>query len=140
MPDALKTLLYNRAAQLLARWVGVAAVGWAGLDAGAAEPHVGNEAAGLAGRGGGASQVNVLVFDPDDEKLVRIRVPMWLAKKVYRIAEPDGELEIDLDGDDRDLARHLSRSVSLEALEKSGPGLLVEVDEDDGEQVLVWLR
>ena len=37
------------------------------------------EAAGLAGRGGGASQVNVLVFDPDDEKLVRIRVPMWLA-------------------------------------------------------------
>jgi hypothetical protein len=84
--------------------------------------------------------VNVLVFEPDDEKLVRIRVPMWLAKKVYRIAEPDGGLEIDLDEDDSDLARHLGRRVSLEALEKAGPGLLVEVDEDGGEQVLVWLR
>jgi hypothetical protein len=98
------------------------------------------EASRVAGRSGSASQVNVLVFDPDDEKLVRIRVPMWLAKKAYRIAEPDGELEFELDHDDRDLARHLKRRVSLEELEKAGPGLLVEVDEDDGEQVLVWLR
>jgi hypothetical protein len=100
------------------------------------------EATRLAGGSGRASQVNVLVFDPDDEKLVRIRVPMWLARKVYRIAEPDGELEIDFDDDDGDgdLARRLRGRVSLEELEKAGPGLLVEVDEDGGEQVLVWLR
>jgi hypothetical protein len=98
------------------------------------------EVAGLAGRSGPARQVNVLVFDPDDEKLVRIRVPMWLAKKAYRIAEPDGDLEIDFDDGDGELARQLRGRVSLEELEKAGPGLLVEVDDDDGEHVLVWLR
>ena len=98
------------------------------------------EAAVLAGRTGRASQVNVLVFDPDDEKLVRIRVPMWLAKKAYRIAEPDGDIEIDFDEGEEDLARHLRGRVSLEELEKAGPGVLVEVEEDGGEQVLVWLR
>jgi hypothetical protein len=83
--------------------------------------------------------VNVLVFDPDDEKLVRIRVPMWLAKKAYHVAE-GREDEVDLDADDRDLAEQLRRRVRLEDLEKAGPGLLLEVDETDGEQVLVWLR
>jgi hypothetical protein len=97
------------------------------------------EAAKAAGRSGNAGQVNVLVFDPDDEKLVRIRVPMWLAKKVYHVAEGH-EDEIDLDADDRDLAGQLSRRVRLEDLEKAGPGLLLEVDETGGEQVLVWLR
>jgi hypothetical protein len=110
------------------------------------------EAQRIAGRSGNARQVNVLVFDPDDEKLVRIQVPMWLAKKVYRTAEGrDGEkgrarpmdgdgIEIDFDDGERDVARQLRRRVRLEDLEKAGPGILVEVEEDDGEQVLVWLR
>jgi hypothetical protein len=111
------------------------------------------EAQRIAGRSGSARQVNVLVFDPDDEKLVRIQVPMWLAKKVYRTAEGrddekgrarppvngDG-IEIDFDDSERDVARQLHRRVRLEDLEKAGPGILVEVEEDDGEQVLVWLR
>jgi len=109
-------------------------------DAAAAFREARAEAAGLVGRTGRASQVNVLVFDPDDEKLVRVRVPMWLAKKAYRIAEPDGEIEIDFDEGDEDLARHLRGRVSLAELEKAGPGMLVEVEEDGGEQVLVWLR
>lgn len=111
------------------------------------------EAQRVAGRSGRARQVNVLVFDPGDEKLVRIQVPMWLAKKVYRTAEGpekekgrarppmDGDgIEIDFDDSERDVARHLRRRVRLEDLEKAGPGILVEVEEDDGEQVLVWLR
>lgn len=107
------------------------------------------EAQRIAGRSGSARQVNVLVFDPDDEKLVRIQVPMWLAKKVYRTAEGgafrsgamDGDgNEIDFDDSERDVARQLRRRVRLEDLEKAGPGILVEVEEDDGQQVLVWLR
>jgi hypothetical protein len=66
-------------------------------------------------------------------------VPLWLAKKAYRAAE-DHEDEIDLDADDRDLAGQLRRRVRLEDLEEAGPGLLLEVDEANGEQVLVWLR
>ena len=97
------------------------------------------EAQRIVGRSGSARQVNVLVFDPDDEKLVRIQVPMWLAKKVYRTAE-GGANEIDFDDGERDVARQLRRRVRLEDLEKAGPGILVEVEEDDGQQVLVWLR
>ena len=99
------------------------------------------EAQRVVGRSGRASQLNVLVFDPGDEKLVRISVPMWLAKKAYRVAEPElANIENDFDDGDREVARQLRRRVRLEDLEKAGPGMLVEVEEDDGEQVLVWLR
>jgi hypothetical protein len=94
------------------------------------------------GRSGRAGQVNILVFDPSEEQLIRVRVPMWLAKKAYRVAEGDEDgLEIDFGGEDEErVARQLRRRVRFEDLEKAGPGVLVEVDEDDGEQVLVWLR
>jgi hypothetical protein len=93
---------------------------------------------GLPGR---ARQVNVLVFDPDDEKLIRVSVPLWLAKKAYHVAE--GEQDVDVEpGDEAEerAARQLRRRVRFEELERAGPGVLVEVEEDDGEQVLVWLR
>ena len=38
------------------------------------------------------------------------------------------------------VARRLKHRVDLRELEKAGRGLLVEVEEDGGEQVLVWLR
>lgn len=99
------------------------------------------EAQRVAGRSGKARQVDVLVFDPDDEKLIRVSVPLWLAKKAYHAAEGGDGLEIDLDaGAEERAARQLRRRVPFAELEKAGPGMLVEVEEDDGEQVLVWLR
>jgi hypothetical protein len=80
------------------------------------------EAETAAGRTGRASQVNVLVYDPKDEQLVRVSVPMWMARKFDRHLEV-GERHIRLD----DLAR-------------AGAGTFVEVDDDGGEQVLVWLK
>lgn len=99
------------------------------------------EAERVAGRSGRARQVNVLVFDPADEKLVRISLPIWLAKKVYRVAEGNEDgVALDVGDDDHELARQLRRRLRLEDLEKAGPGVLVEVLEAEGEQVLVWLR
>jgi hypothetical protein len=99
------------------------------------------EADHIIGHGEKAKQVNVLVFDPDDEKLVRVSVPMWLAKKAYHIAEGDDDPGTDTSGDAGErAARELRHRIPLAELEKAGPGILVEVEEDEGEQVLVWLR
>jgi len=96
------------------------------------------EAARLQGRPGPAHDVNVLVYDPADRELVRVSVPLWLVRKI------DGKVDWDdeLDGSDAGerLGRHLKRKLDLRDLEKAGLGVLVEVEEDDGEQVLVWLR
>ena len=49
--------------------------------------------------------------------------------------------DIDVDDDDADhVKRVLKRRIRLEDIEKAGLGMLVEVDEEDGEQVLVWLK
>jgi hypothetical protein len=81
------------------------------------------EAERVAGRPGGrASEVNVLVYDPQDQQLVRVQVPMWLAKKFDRKVQAG------------------TRRIHLEDLAKTGAGTFVEVDEEGGEQVLVWLK
>jgi hypothetical protein len=100
------------------------------------------EAQRVTGRPGKAKQVNVLVFDPDEEELIRVSVPLWLARKAYDVAEGEdvaSEWGAD-EGTEARAARHLRRRVRFADLEKAGPGVLVEVEGDDGEQVLVWLR
>jgi hypothetical protein len=105
-------------------------------DAGAAFREARAEASRYQGRPGPAHQVNVLVYDPDDRELTRVSVPMWLAKKAAGHVDFDAEL----DGDDEDAVRRVERRLPIDALDKAGLGLLVDVDEDGGEQVLVWLR
>ena len=96
------------------------------------------EAARFAGRPGPARSLQVLVYDPGDRELVRVSLPMWLVRKL--------EHEVDLDDGDwddqgGDKVRHALRGrISLRDLEKSALGTLIEVEEEDGEQVLVWLR
>ena len=95
------------------------------------------EALRYQGRPGPARQVNVLVYDPDDRELTRVSVPMWLAKKAAGHVDWD---DIELDGEGEDAVRRVKRRVPIEALAEAELGLLAEVDEDGGEQVLVWLR
>jgi hypothetical protein len=91
------------------------------------------EAARYQGRPGPARRLNVLVFDPDEHELVRVSLPFWLARKC--------EGHIDWDGDHGDrIAQRVRRHVRLDELEKAGLGLLADIEEDDGAQVLVWLR
>ena len=95
------------------------------------------EAERYAGRPGPARHLNVLVWSPDEGELVRVSVPMWLVRRAVRHADWD---ELDLDSDDERVKGILKRRLRLEELEKAGLGMLVEVEEEDGEQVLVWLR
>ena len=94
------------------------------------------EAGRYAGKPGRAREVNVLVYEPDEGQLIRVSLPIWLVKKMERHVDWD-----DIDVDDAEHVRRvLKRRIRLEDIEKAGLGMLVEVDEEDGEQVLVWLK
>ena len=98
------------------------------------------EASRYAGKRGPAHHVNVLVWDGNDHEMVRVSVPMWLAKKIEN-ASADWDEDADGDGDrEREVARRVRRHVTLKELEKAGLGVLVEVEEEEGDRVLVWLR
>jgi hypothetical protein len=94
------------------------------------------EAGRYAGKPGRAREVNLLVYEPDERQLIRVSVPIWLVKKMEHHVDWD-----DIDVDDADHVRRvLKRRLRMEDIEKAGLGMLVEVDEEDGEQVLVWLK
>ena len=93
------------------------------------------EASRFAGKKGPAHHVNVLVWDRHDKEMVKVSVPMWLARKFE-----NAHAEWEEDGDHDRVARRVKRHVSLKDLEKAGLGILVEVEEDEGDRVLIWLR
>ena len=100
------------------------------------------EAARHAGKKGRAREVNVLVYEPAEKQLIRVSLPMWVVRRIEEHADR-GDIDVDMDLDDADsdhVRRVLKRRIRLEDIEKAGLGTLVEVDEDDGEQVLVWLK
>lgn len=94
------------------------------------------EAARVQGRSGRPGHVEVLVYDQADGRLVRASLPMWLVRK----AEGRDGLDLDLDDDCKEAAGEVRRHLRLEDLERAGLGVLVEAEEEDGDQVLVWLR
>jgi len=100
-------------------------------------------AASVAGRPGPAKELRVLVYDADERKLVRVEVPLGLVRRLAD-HEFDGD-DFDLDfchtgGRGCDEARRKLRKFRGSDLEKLPLGLLVEVNEDDGERVFVYLR
>ena len=97
------------------------------------------EAERLTARPGRAHELNVLVWNRDDRELVRVSLPMWIVRKADRHIDWDDDA---FDGDRRakDHVREALRHVRLEDLEKAGVGILAEVEEEGGDQVLVWLR
>ena len=97
------------------------------------------EAESLAGRKGPAQSIQVLVYDPAERELVRVSVPMWLARKIEKESDWEGEDADGSDAGDRAL-RALRGRVSLQDLERSALGTLIEVEDEGGEQVMVWLR
>ena len=97
------------------------------------------EAKRLAGRRGPAREVNVLVWEPQDRQLVRVSVPMWLVQKMDRHVDWH-DADVEIDDDTERIVRRATRRVKLDDLAKAGLGTFVEVDEEDGDQVLVWLK
>ena len=98
----------------------------------------------VAGQQGPARELRVLVYDADDRKLVRVELPLGLVRKLA-----DNQ-EFDWDFDDHDFCESGGRGCSEARrklskfrgrdLEKLPLGPLVEITEDDGERVFVYLR
>jgi hypothetical protein len=94
------------------------------------------EAARLQGRSGPAGHLNVLVYDHSEGQLVRVSLPMWMVRKM----DKDEGLDLDFaEGRGGEAARKAARRLRLADLEKAGLGVLTEVEEESGDQVLVWL-
>jgi hypothetical protein len=73
--------------------------------------------------------LNIMAFDPDDEKVVRMDIPFWLLRlKMQGTRFSVGHDAIDL----KEL--HLT----VEDLERFGPTLIVDHKGRSGERVLVW--
>jgi len=98
------------------------------------------EANRLTGGPGRAHELNVLVWNRDDHELVRVSLPMWIVRRAERHIDWDDDDAFDGDRRAKDHVREALRHVRVEDLEKAGLGVLAEVEEEDGNQVLVWLR
>lgn len=103
----------------------------------------------VEGRKGPAHELRVLVYDASERKLVRVELPLGMVKRLTADGEFDWDLNFDGDGDSDicDSKRHgcsearkKLRKYRGRDLEKLPLGPLVEVTEDDGERVFIYLR
>ena len=101
-------------------------------DPGPAFAKARREAARVEGRPGPPDSLEVLVYDRNDGQLVRASVPMWIVEKL-----DDDEIDLDLDDE---TAERVHRHLRLSNLGDAPRGPIVEVEEEDGDQVLVWLK
>jgi hypothetical protein len=94
------------------------------------------EADRVQGRAGRPGHLEVLVYDRGEGQLVRASLPMWLVRKV----DERDDLDLDFGGQGGRAAEAVRRHLCLADIERAGRGVLVEVEEEGGDQVLVWLR
>jgi hypothetical protein len=73
--------------------------------------------------------LNVMAFDPDDEKVVRMDLPLWLLRM------NSGGTRFSMGNGDVDLAK---LRLTVEDLEHFGPTLIVDHKDRSGARVLVW--
>ena len=73
--------------------------------------------------------LNIIAFDPHDEKMVRVDVPFW----VLRLK--GGGSKFDIGRSNVDFAR---MRITVEDLERYGPILILDQKDTDGSRVLLW--
>jgi hypothetical protein len=77
--------------------------------------------------------IHILVWNPDDQKVVRLNVPFWLMRmtKGHPI-----KLSSTQDSEGNPMRLH----ITADDLERRGPGLILDHKEASGERVLVWAQ
>ena len=73
--------------------------------------------------------LNIMAFDPHDEKVIRMALPFWLLRL------KSGGSRFDIGRSNVDLAR---MRITVEDLERYGPILILDQKDTDGSRVLVW--
>jgi hypothetical protein len=92
------------------------------------------EALAVAGPGR-PHELNVLAYDASERELVRVSLPLWLVRKAQGRIDWDGD-----HGREGDVRARVSERLRHLKWEEAGRGILMEAEEDGGEQVLIWLR
>lgn len=86
-------------------------------------------------REGTAHSIHILVYEGSERKLIKVSSPLWVVNSCMdlgmELAENDSEVDFEerYDFDWRD----------FKDLRQFGPGLLVEVD-DEEDKILIWLQ
>ena len=75
------------------------------------------------------TEMEILVWDPNDERTVRIALPFWMLKI--------GKRKIDIGSGAFDFDRF---SIDVNDLERIGPKLIADITRPGGERVLVWTK
>jgi len=77
--------------------------------------------------------IHILVWNPDDRKVVRLNVPFWLLRMTK--GHP-----IKLSSTQDSEGRPMRLNLTADDLERRGPGLILDHKEASGERVLVWAQ
>jgi hypothetical protein len=73
--------------------------------------------------------LNIMAFDPREERVVRMDLPFWLLRLKMRGSR------FDVGGSNVDLAK---LRLTVEDLERYGPTLILDQKDTDGARVLIW--
>ena len=73
--------------------------------------------------------LNMMAFDPDEGRIVRMELPFWILRL------KSGGTRFDIGRSNVDLAR---MRITVEDLERYGPILILDQKDTDGSRVLVW--
>jgi hypothetical protein len=79
--------------------------------------------------------IQVLAYDPREGRLVRVDVPVWLARMAMSNRGGSGHRRITINGENIEFD---AGDLTFEDIERHGPGLIVDVSDERGSQVLVW--
>jgi hypothetical protein len=73
--------------------------------------------------------LNIMAYDPDDQKIVRLDLPFWLLRLKMQ------GTRIDVGSGNVDLAK---LRLTVEDLERFGPTLILDQKDGEGARVLIW--
>jgi hypothetical protein len=98
------------------------------------EPVLNKQRARAGGHAQPIEALHIMVWQPDERKLLRLNIPFWLLRMTKgRPIRLSGHQ----DGVEGDPVR---LNVTTEDLERFGPGLVMDHKKADGERVLVWAQ
>lgn len=76
-----------------------------------------------------ASTLVVMAWDPDDERIVNFRIPLWV------LSLGDRQIDLGVGGERLDFKR---LNVDVKELERIGPMLMIDLKSTSGSRALIW--
>jgi hypothetical protein len=95
------------------------------------EPVVSDQPAAAPGKP--VEALHIIVWDPDERKVVTLNMPFWLLRMTK--GQP-----IRISSNDDPGGEAVKLKITAEDVERRGPGLILDHKEASGERVLVWAQ